>query len=91
LLTRLRFGELSAKRNLALPLPEAAAPEQPGGKPQAILRLESGQFTLASSAKATDQLAVATLWFEYPACRVAPAWKRRRPCCAANATAARLR
>ncbi len=66
LLTRLRLGELGAKRDFTLPLPEAAAPEQPAGKPRAILRLQAARFNMAAPLRAEEKMAVATLWFEYP-------------------------
>lgn len=65
LLTRLRLGNFVARHNLALPLPEAAAPEQPSGKPRVILRLQAARFLLAP-LRTEETFAVATPWFEYP-------------------------
>jgi len=68
LLARQRLSEIGTARNLALPLPEAATPELPEGKPQAVLRLESARFGHASPSRnsGSELQAVATLWFEYP-------------------------
>ncbi len=66
LLAHQRLSEIGTARQLKIPLPEAAPPEQPAGKPQAILRLQSGRFGHLFSSKITEQHAVATLWFEYP-------------------------
>ncbi|MEN9356955.1 MAG: hypothetical protein RL695_1126 [Pseudomonadota bacterium] len=66
LLTRLRLGELGARRDLELPLPEAVAPEQPAGKPHAILRLQTVRFNMALPLRSEERMAAATLWFEYP-------------------------
>ncbi len=66
LLARLRLGEIGAQRDLKLPLPEAAPPEQPTGKPRAILRLQAARFNMAPPLRAEEVMAVATLWFEYP-------------------------
>jgi superfamily II DNA or RNA helicase len=66
LLVRQRLGEIGTARQLALPLPEAAEPELPEGKPQAVLRLEAAQFGNALRTRGGNAQAVATLWFEYP-------------------------
>lgn len=71
LLTRLRLGELGGRHNLSLPLPEAAAPEQPAGKPRVILRLQAASFLLAP-LRNEETYAVATPWFEYPGLARAP-------------------
>ena len=71
LLTRLRLGELGARQNLSLPLPEAAAPEQPAGKPRVILRLQAARFLMAP-LRTEESFAVATPWFEYPGLARAP-------------------
>ncbi|SMB21224.1 SNF2-related protein [Sterolibacterium denitrificans] len=65
LLTRLRLGEFATRHNLVLPLPDAAAPEQPSGKPRVILRLQAARFLLAP-LRTEETFAVATPWFEYP-------------------------
>jgi len=66
LLVRDRLREIGASRGLSMPLPEAAVPEEHAGKPAAILRLQAGRFRHATAFGLTDELAVATLWFEYP-------------------------
>ena len=66
LLVRDRLRDIGASRHLALPLPEAAIPQEHAGKPAAVLRLQAGRFRSAAAFGKTDELAVATLWFEYP-------------------------
>jgi len=66
LLVRDRLREIGASRHLSLPLPDAAIPEEHAGKPSAVLRLQTGRFRHAAAFSTTDELAVATLWFEYP-------------------------
>ncbi|MFA6311269.1 MAG: DEAD/DEAH box helicase [Sterolibacterium sp.] len=66
LLVRDRLRELGASRGLSLPLPEAAIPEENAGKPAAVVRLQAGRFRHTAAFSLTDELAVATLWFEYP-------------------------
>jgi superfamily II DNA or RNA helicase len=66
LLTRLRLGEISAAHAVSLPLPEAAAPEQPAGRPQAILRLQAVLLNTVPALKVEERYAAATLWFQYP-------------------------
>ncbi|MCX7176643.1 MAG: DEAD/DEAH box helicase [Proteobacteria bacterium] len=65
LLVRDRLREIGAARGLSLPLPEAAIPEEHAGRPLAVLRLQAGSFRHTAFSR-TDELAVATLWFEYP-------------------------
>lgn len=66
LLVRDRLRDIGVSRQVALPLPEAAIPEEHAGKPAAVLRLQAGRFRSAATFGKTDELAVATLWFEYP-------------------------
>ncbi|MDD5175839.1 MAG: DEAD/DEAH box helicase [Sterolibacterium sp.] len=65
-LVRERLCEIGTTRHLSLPLPEAAAPQESAGQPAAMLRLESGSFRHATTTRMTDELAMASLWFEYP-------------------------
>lgn len=78
-LVRQRLNELASRRELKLPLPEAAAPEQPAGKPSALLRLQAGKFNLSASPRDSETLAVATLWFTYPGMAPAPAMEAPVP------------
>lgn len=72
-LVRQRLTEIASQRSLKLPLPEAAAPEQPAGKPSALLRLQAATFNVSAAPKSSETLAVATLWFTYPGLEPAPA------------------
>ena len=72
LLVRLRLGELGVRQGLDLPLPEAAAPEQPAGKPQAILRLQTVRFNMLPPLRSEEKMAAATLWFKYPGLERSP-------------------
>ena len=66
LLVRERLREISAARQLSLPLPVVATPEEPAGKPVAVLRLQAGRFAHALAPGKAEEHALATLWFEYP-------------------------
>ncbi len=72
LLVRLRLGEIGVQQHLDLPLPEAAAPEQPAGKPHAILRLQTVRFNMLPPLRSEEKMAAATLWFQYPGLERSP-------------------
>ncbi|MCX7171178.1 MAG: DEAD/DEAH box helicase [Proteobacteria bacterium] len=66
LLVRERMLEIGTLRHLPLPLPEATAPLESAGQPAAVLCLQAGRFRHAAAISIADDLAVASLWFEYP-------------------------
>lgn len=84
LLVRLRLGEIGVQQHLDLPLPEAAAPEQPAGKPHAILRLQTVRFNMLPPLRSEEKMAAATLWFQYPGLERSPGIESPLLCCVSS-------
>jgi len=66
LLVRERMREIGTTRHLSLPLPEAAVPDESAGRPDTVLCLHAGRFRHIAAIGVAEDLAVATLWLEYP-------------------------